>query len=122
MTPLIEDSRVVAPELEGVLKEFEDVFSTPTVLPFDRNHNHAIVLKKGTVPNRMGSYRYPHVQKNEIEKLVAEMLAVRMVRLNNSLFLNPYPFCKEKKTGVRSFVSIIGLTIKLQCLTFLYPM
>ncbi|GKE61216.1 putative mitochondrial protein, partial [Tanacetum coccineum] len=62
-------------EIGGLLAEYEDVFNLPSGLPPSRDHEHSIVLKDGTTPISVRPYRYPHIQKNEIEKLVKEMLA-----------------------------------------------
>ncbi|GJT66732.1 putative mitochondrial protein [Tanacetum coccineum] len=43
-------------------------------LPPSRDHEHAIVLKEGTEPINVRPYRYPQLQKDEIEKLVSEMI------------------------------------------------
>lgn len=64
-----------APEyLTPLLSRFESVFNMPPGLPLQRSHEHAIVLKDGTNPINVRPYRYPHVQKGEIERLVKEML------------------------------------------------
>ncbi|KAI5408825.1 hypothetical protein KIW84_054597 [Lathyrus oleraceus] len=66
--------------LEGVLSEFEEVFQEPKRLPPPRRQVHAIVLKEGEdIPN-IRPYRYPHYQKNEIERLVVDMLKFGVIR------------------------------------------
>ncbi|XP_024028604.1 uncharacterized protein LOC112093764 [Morus notabilis] len=72
----VQGSRAKEPEaLQGVLAKFSTVFETPCGLPPNRARDHQIVLKLGAEPPNIRPYRYPQVQKNEIEKLVAEMLA-----------------------------------------------
>ena len=66
-------------EISGVLAEFDDVFSTPEGLPSRRNKDHAINLILGTQPVSVRHYRYPYLQKNEIETLVGEMLAAGII-------------------------------------------
>ena len=70
-------SKVKLPtEVELLLQEFEHVFETLTGLPFLRGHEHPIVLKEGAQPVCQRPYRYPFYQKNEIEKIVKELLSV----------------------------------------------
>nr|GEY89983.1 hypothetical protein [Tanacetum cinerariifolium] len=72
----------VNPELDDILTEFSDVFLMPAGLPPLRDHEHAIVLKGGTEPVNGRPYRYPQLQKDEIEKLVGEMIESRIIRPN----------------------------------------
>lgn len=50
----------------------------PQELPPSRGHEHAITLKDGTYPVSVRPYRYSHLQKNEIEKLILEMLQAKI--------------------------------------------
>ena len=77
------------PEIEALLTEFTTVFETPTGLPPCRGFEHQILLKDGTEPVCQKPYRYPHFQKNEIEKIVNELLEVGFIRHNQSPFSSP---------------------------------
>ncbi|RDX72802.1 hypothetical protein CR513_47661, partial [Mucuna pruriens] len=62
--------------------EFAEVFKEPHGLPPLTRQDHAITLKEGaSIPN-LRPYKYPHYQKNEIEKLVGEMLHAGIIRPN----------------------------------------
>ena len=61
-------------EIQDLLQQFERVFAVLSGLPPFRGHDHAIVLKEGVSPISVRPYRYPQVQKDEIEHLVQEML------------------------------------------------
>lgn len=63
-----------------MLKEFEAVFATPVGLPPNRGHEHQIQLKEGAQAVVQRPYRYPFYQKNEIEKIVKELLFVGSIR------------------------------------------
>ena len=81
---------------QEMLDEFEVVFHKPTGLPPQRCRDHAITLKEGIAPISVRPYRYPYVQKQEIEKLVREMLAVRIICPSVSPFSSPILLVKKK--------------------------
>ena len=60
--------------IQLLLRDFEFVFSEPSSLPPFRNHTHAISLLPNYKPPNIRPYRYPHYQKTEIEKQVADLL------------------------------------------------
>lgn len=68
------------PEVRTMLRTNTEVFKEPKGLPLHRNHEHRLVLLQGTKPISMRPYRYPYSQKNEIEKLVEELLRVGFIR------------------------------------------
>ena len=74
------------------------MFDTPKTLPPLRTHDHRIPLELGSGPVSVRPYRYPHIQKNEIEQAVKEMLATRIIRLSFSPFSLPI-LLVEKKDG-----------------------
>ncbi|KAG8480509.1 hypothetical protein CXB51_024639 [Gossypium anomalum] len=83
------------PELQGLLDDFEDVFQTPTGLPPPRLQDHRIPLTDETKVVKVRPYRYPAVQKTEIEKLVQEMLQTGIIRDSNSPFASPVMMVKK---------------------------
>lgn len=50
----------------------------PEGLPSSRNHEHAILLKEGTNRVSVRPFRYLEAQKDEIEKLIHDMLKARI--------------------------------------------
>ncbi|KAF8393178.1 hypothetical protein HHK36_021419 [Tetracentron sinense] len=70
-----EESPGVPKFLHQTLAEHEAVFDMPSGLPPVHGHEHSIVLKEGSQPISVRPYRYPHIQKDEIERLIKEMLA-----------------------------------------------
>jgi len=55
-------------ELHQLLAAFSKVFKEPKGLPPQRMSDHVILLQEGCGPVNVRPYRYPHHQKNEIEK------------------------------------------------------
>ena len=82
--------------IQQVIFEFPNLFQTPTGLPPKREYDHFIVLKEGAdIPN-IQPYRFPHYQKNEIEKIVAEMLDAGIISHSVSPYCSPLILVKKK--------------------------
>ncbi|GJW54350.1 hypothetical protein Tco_0098435 [Tanacetum coccineum] len=99
----------VNPALDTLLTEFVDIFSMPIGLPPSRDHEHAIVLKEGTEPINVRPYRYPQLQKDEIEKLVGEMIESGIIRPSTSPFSSPILLVKKKDGSWRFCVDYRAL-------------
>jgi hypothetical protein len=71
----------VHPDLQSILSQHQVVFQTPQGLPpSDDVHDHSITLVSGNLPPNVHPYRHPFTQKNEIEKIVQELLDVDVIR------------------------------------------
>jgi hypothetical protein len=57
-----------------ILDAYKDVFQEPKGLPPHRAQDHSIPLQEGAQPVSVRPYRYPFYQKEEIEKIVQELL------------------------------------------------
>ncbi|XP_035546217.1 uncharacterized protein LOC118348494 [Juglans regia] len=76
-------------DVQQILTKFHGVFEVPRGLPPSRVQDHKITLKEGTQPTIARPYRYPHYQKIEIEKIVAELLETGVVKPSTSPFSSP---------------------------------
>ena len=86
----------IDPELALLLQNYQDVFQLPHGLPPPRVHDHAIHLLPNTAPIKVKPYKYPHCQKDEIEKLVSDMLAEGVIQPSTSPFSSPILLVKKK--------------------------
>ncbi|XP_044477547.1 uncharacterized protein LOC123204809 [Mangifera indica] len=89
------------PKVSELLEEFKSLFFEPHGLPPRRSKDHAIRLVSGAQPPNVRSYRYPYYQKDEIEKIVHEMLATGIIRPSVSPFSSP---------DLRELRGFLGLT------------
>lgn len=94
--------------ITDLLHQFEEVFQEPTELPSRRDFDHQIHLLPGSAPVNVRLYRYPHFQKNDIERLVQDMLQHDIIRPSQSPFSSPVLLVKTKMV-LGDFVLIIGL-------------
>ena len=74
----------VEPAIQAILNEFKIVFAELEGLPPPRSHDHHIQLQEAAKPTCVRPYRYPYYQKEEIEKLVKEMLKARIIQPSQS--------------------------------------
>ncbi|KAL4361032.1 hypothetical protein GQ457_04G005470 [Hibiscus cannabinus] len=81
----------LATDMVRLLQEFKEVFEEPKGLPPERGHTHRIELKDENAVVKVKSYRHSAHQKDEIERLVGEMLESGIIRNNNSTFSSPIP-------------------------------
>ncbi|KFK33220.1 hypothetical protein AALP_AA6G346300 [Arabis alpina] len=78
------------------LEEFQDVFTEPQGFPPSRGREHTISLEPGSKPVSVRPFRYPHVQKEEIEKQVASMLGAGIIKDSRSPFSSAVVLVKKK--------------------------
>jgi len=97
------------PDISQILSEFAHVFDEPTKLPPTRSHDHRIPLLPNQPPVNTRPYRYPHYQKNEIEKLVKEFLQSGIIRPSRSPFSSPVLLIKKSDGSWRFCVDYRAL-------------
>ncbi|KAJ8754363.1 hypothetical protein K2173_002814 [Erythroxylum novogranatense] len=76
------------PQIRDLLNKFSMTITEPARLPPQRSHDHKIPLKNPE-PISVRPYRYPHYQKTEIERIVAEMLATGIIQPIQSPYSAP---------------------------------
>ncbi|KAL4554713.1 hypothetical protein LXL04_037315 [Taraxacum kok-saghyz] len=95
--------------LVQLLEQFEAVFQAPTGLPPSRSHDHGITLLEPHSPICVRPYRYPYVQKTEIEKQVQELLSLGMIRPSKSAYSSPVILVRKKDDSWRMCVDYRAL-------------
>ena len=72
------------------------MFDTPKGLPPIHGHYHAIHFIPGSVPPNIRPYRYPYIQKSEIERMIAEMLEAGIIQPSQISFSAPVVLVHKK--------------------------
>ncbi|XP_062093442.1 uncharacterized protein LOC133799441 [Humulus lupulus] len=98
---------------KGILTQYADIFTEPKELPPYRSVDHRIFLQPGSPPVNIRPYRYPHFQKDDIEKLVQEMMEMGFIRPSTSPYSSPVLLVK-KRMERGDFAWIIELLTELQ--------
>lgn len=80
------------------------MFEEPTSLPLSRGMEHQIMLKPNSVPKQHFPYRTSHAQKEEIEKIVQDLLKSGTIQPNKSPFASPVILAKKKDNSWRMCV------------------
>ena len=83
------------PLLDELLLQHADIFDTPRDLPPARSYDHRIHLLPGTAPVAVRPYRYPQLQKDELERQCAAMLEQGIIRPSTSPFSAPVLLVKK---------------------------
>jgi hypothetical protein len=106
----------VHPDLQSILSQHQVVFQTPQGLPPSRDdHDHSIPLISGSLPPNVLPYHHPFAQKNEIEKIVQELLEVGVIHPSTNPYSSPVVMvlkkegtCTEKYTSTIDTAFILG--------------
>jgi hypothetical protein len=103
-------------DLQSSLSKHKVVFSTPQGLPPSRGvHDHSIPLVPRSLPPNIHPYRHPFSQKNEIEKMVQELLNAGVICPSTSPYSSPVVMVLKKEGSwcmCPDFCTLNKLTIK----------
>jgi hypothetical protein len=98
------------------LDKYPNVFEVPIDLPPSRGeHDHSIHLLPSSQAPNIRPYRYPFAQKNEIEKMVQELLEAGVIRPSTSPYSSLVVMVLKKEGTWRmcpDFCALNKLTIK----------
>jgi hypothetical protein len=106
----------VHPDLQAIISTHQVVFSTPKGLPLSCGvHDHSNPLVPGSLPLNVLPYRHPFAQKNEIEKIVQELLQAGVIHPSTILYSSHVVMVLNKEGTWRmcpDFCALNKLTIK----------
>jgi hypothetical protein len=106
----------VPQDLQALLSKHQMVFSTPQGLPPSHGvHDHSIPLVPGSLPPNIRPYHHPFAKKNEIEKMVQELLIVDVIHPSTSPYSSLVIMVLKKEGSWRmcpDFRALNKLTIK----------
>jgi len=106
----IEAGKMVVSEgVNTILKEFSEVFQEQIQLPPERTQVHRINLLPEHGPVNVRPYKYPHHQKEEIERQVEELLKAGVIRPSMSAYSSPVILVKKKDKTWRMCVDYRAL-------------
>ncbi|KAD7479902.1 hypothetical protein E3N88_03038 [Mikania micrantha] len=104
-----DSSPTIPDPLKPLLKTHTTVFLEPNTLPPVRTQTHSINLFPNSTPPNIRPYRYPHVQKNEIEKQVQQLLDLGFLQPGTSPFSSPILLVRKKDQSWRMCVDYQAL-------------
>ena len=107
--------------LDKLLHSFDDVFATPTGLPPARPCDHRIHLLPGAAPVAVRPYRYPQLQKDELESQCRAMLEQGIIRPSTSAFSAPVLLVKKQEGTWQFYVDYRALNQQTVKDTFPIP-
>jgi hypothetical protein len=96
-------------ELGPLLQQFREVFKDYIQLLPERSQVHHIKLFPEHGPINVRPYRYPHHQKEEIEKQISELLHAGVIRPSMSAYSSPVILVKKKDKSWRMCVDYRAL-------------
>ncbi|KAM0862055.1 hypothetical protein ACQ4PT_045496 [Festuca glaucescens] len=97
------------PLLTEILRQHDDIFAEPKGLPLVRAYDHRIHLPTGTAPVAVRPYRYPQLQKDELERQCEIMLAAGIIWISTSPFSAPVLLVRKSDGTWRFCIDYRGL-------------
>jgi hypothetical protein len=93
----VVETPFVYPHLQAILSKHQVIFSTPQGLPPSHGvHDHSIPLVPGSLLPSVHPFHHPFAQKNEIEKIVQELLQAGVIRPSIGPYSSPLVMVLKK--------------------------
>lgn len=97
--------------VKAMLRKFPEVFTGILSLLPTRTRDHGIELEAGAGSVAVWPYRYPQFQKQEIERLVQEMLLADIIQPSISSFSSPVLLVQKKDRSWRFYIDYRALNL-----------
>lgn len=113
----LEEKRQLPGPIQELVNQFADVFWKPQGLPTRRVYDHSIPLLPNTQPVSVRPYRNPYFQKEEIEKIIQELLKNGVIQPSQSPYSSSILLVKKADGSWRMCVYYRALnkaTIKVK--------
>jgi hypothetical protein len=117
----LSEQQPILDEISEILKEFADVFSKATQLPPHRACDHTIPLMEGSKPPDIRPYRVPYKQKDEVERLIQDMIKDVIIRPSDSPYASPAILVRKKDGSWRMCIDYWELNSQTVKNKFLIP-
>lgn len=89
-------------KIQGLLEQYLDVFGNiPKGLPSSIGFKHAVELEEGSKPIIVVLYKHPKVYKDEIRKIIKELLDMGFIQTSLILFASSVVIIKKKDGSMR---------------------
>ncbi|KAG7585117.1 Retrotransposon gag domain [Arabidopsis thaliana x Arabidopsis arenosa] len=105
-----QQQRQLIPDVEQLIEAYTAIFAVPADLPpFRQNLDHKISLLERSNPINQRPYRYAVYQKDEIDKIVKDMLTSGTIQPSCNPYASPVVLVKKKNGTLRLCVDYRGL-------------
>lgn len=95
-----EKATTIPTPLARLIQQHQGMCDWPETLPSHWSHNHAIELQLGMALVSIQMYCYPQIHKDEIEKLVKDMLVAGVIHLSSNPFSSSVLLVKKKEDSL----------------------
>lgn len=92
----LQDWAMLLDNIQDVIHQFAHLFKQPTTLPPLRSIDHKIYVVNEEKLVHIKPYSYPHFLKLKFEKLIKEILYLRVIRTITSFFSSLVILVKKK--------------------------
>jgi hypothetical protein len=91
-------SPTIYPDMHLILSKQQSIFDNPQGIPLSHGpHDHSIQPVPGSLPPNVRQYCHPVTQKNEIEKIVQELLVAGVIHPSKIPYYSPVIMVLKKE-------------------------
>ena len=106
---------------QQLLMQYKAMFATLQALPPFRSIDYRIHLQLGSPPVNVYPYRYPHLQKDAMEKIVQDLFDCGFIHPSTNPYSSPVLLVKKKDGSLRFCIDYRALNALTICDRFPIP-